>query len=186
MEDMSKQGDHHQKADRTKSVTKAKRSTRAAANPENKKRNYKPGPGRPKGSTVQESGLTPNQEKIAQQMIEAELDTGLWPASVKELSEATGQPAHKIRELLKRTDFQTYLLKLLELEGVVLEGAFWRGLALGLQSADVKVLELYARMTGKIKPLQKESKVEVTIKGADGLQLPEYVDAEVVEETFND
>jgi hypothetical protein len=185
METVTKQ-DHHASQDRSKSKSKAPRSTRAAANPEAKKKGYKAGPGRPKGSTIQESGLTPNQEKIAQDILEAELKNGLWPASVKELVEATGKSSKTIRDLLRRDDFQAYLFKLLELEGLMLEGAFWRGLALGLQTGDVKVLELYARMTGKIKPVQKETKVEVQIKGVEGVQLPEYtgdvIDAEVVEE----
>ncbi len=92
-----------------------------------------------------------------------------------------------VRDLLRRKTFQDYLFELLKLEGLVLEGAFWRGLALGLSVGDPKVLELYAKMTGKITK-QSETKLLVEIKGIDGApgsldwSDSEIVDAEVVED----
>lgn len=171
-----------------KSKTKAARSVRKATR---KKGNYKPGPGRPKGSKKDpETGLTPNQMDIAQQMLEAELSSGLFPSTVREVADVTGKDPATIRNLLKRKEFQAYLFKLLELEGVVLEGAFWRSMALGLQAGEPKVMDLYAKMTGKITK-QEEKKVEVVISAPDGqaMALPHYegdaqeeiVDAEVIE-----
>ena len=51
-----------------KAPTSVKKATR-------KKGNYKPGPGRPPGSKVDETGLTPNQKGIARKMLEAELES---------------------------------------------------------------------------------------------------------------
>ena len=83
-------------------------------------------------------------------MLEAELKNKLFPATVREVSDVTGKDPATIRNLLKKPEFQAYLFQLLELEGVVLEGAFWRSMALGLQVGDSKVMQLYAQMTGKI------------------------------------
>ena len=166
------------------SDTVAPRKSRRAVNP---KKVRDAGPGRPKGSSISKiTGLTPNQESIAEAIVGAELKSGLWPSSVKEICEVTGKHPPAIRSLLRRKDFQAYLLSLLELEGIVIEGSFWRGMALGLQAADPKVLDLYARMTGKIQPVKKETLVEVVIKSPDGkLALPEYTD-EVIEGTIVD
>lgn len=166
-----------------KTNSKAARSVRKATR---KKGNYKAGPGRPLGSRKDETGLTPNQKSIAHQMLEAELASGLFPATVREVAETTGKDPQKIRLLLKKPEFQAYLFKLLELEGVVLEGAFWRSMALGLQAGDSKVMQLYANMTGKIQK-QEDKKVEVVITAPEGhtLALPVYEgDAEeaIVEE----
>ena len=138
-----------------KTKKKAARSVRKATR---KKIKHKAGPGRPVGSKVSKTtGLTPNQEGIAHKMLEAELQSGLFPATVREVATVTGKDPTNIRKLLKRPEFQKYLFTLLELEGVVLEGAFWRSMALGLQVGDSKVMQLYAQMTGKIKK-QEEKK----------------------------
>lgn len=147
--------------------------------------------GRPKGSTVnRDTGLTKSQESIAHKMLSAELKTGVFPASVADVVKMTGRNPSTIRALLRKKEFQDYLAELLKAEGVVLEGAFWRGLALGMQVGDIKTLELYARMTGKIAPVKQEKKIEITVKSPDGLEaLPTYavdedgdiIDAEVVE-----
>ena len=164
----------------------APRDTRQQAYPKKKKRKRPAGPGRPKGSVVsKETGLTPNQERIAHKMLEAELDSGLFPTSVGQVAKVAGSQPEYIRILLAKKEFQAYVFKLLELEGVILEGAFWRGLALGLSVGDSKVLELYAKMTGKI-TAKTESKIEVIIKGVDGTQAldwgDEIIEVEVIED----
>ncbi len=165
-----------------KAPTSVKKATR-------KKGNYKPGPGRPPGSKVDETGLTPNQKGIARKMLEAELESGMFPATVREVVEVTGKTPQTIRGLLKRKDFQEYLWSLLEDEQIILEPAFWRSMALGLQVGDQKVMDLYARITGKIQK-REEKKVEVTIVAPTGqpAHLPIYegdagevVDAEVID-----
>ena len=166
-----------------KAPTSAKKATRKSGK-------YKAGPGRPLGSKVDETGLTPNQKGIARKMLEAELKSGLFPATVREVVEVTGKTAQTIRELLRREDFQKYLFSLLADEQVILEPAFWRAMALGLQVGDQKVMDLYARITGKIQK-REEKKVEVTIIAPTGNtpSLPHYEgdagevveDAEVVE-----
>ena len=153
-----------------------------------KKRKTKAGPGRPKGSILLESGLTPTQEAVAEAIVDAEMKDGLWPASVKDIVAVTGRTSQYVRKLLKRDDFQQHLNSLLKIEGVILEGSFVRGIQLGLQVGDPKVLDLYARMTGKIHPVKKETKVEVVVTSPDGqTALPEYpadevIEAEVVDE----
>jgi len=170
-----------------KSVKKAARSAKATK-PTRKKGNWKAGPGRPLGSKKDEFGMTPNQRSVAHAMLEAELKSGLFPATVREVADVTGKDPESIRKLLKQPHFQAYLFHLLELEGVVLEGAFWRSMALGLQVGDAKVMGLYAQMTGKIKK-QEEKKVEVVIKAPDGqpVGLPQYpmevLEAEIVDES---
>lgn len=170
-----------------KTKKKAARSVRKATR---KKGNYKAGPGRPLGSKKDETGLTPNQKGIAQAMLEAELTSGMFPATVREVADVTGKDPKTVRNLLKRKEFQDYLFSLLELEGVVLEGAFWRSMALGLQVGDSKVMQLYANMTGKIEK-KEDKKIEVVITAPEGhtLALPVYegdaaeiVDAETVDE----
>lgn len=187
-EGKKRKGKHHTGREIAARDDKAPRDTRQQTNPKPKSKKRKAGPGRPKGSKLDpETRLTPNQMRIAEKMLSAELETGLFPASVSEVARVSGSDPGYIRDLLKRKEFQDYLFKLLELEGVVLEGAFWRGLALGLQVGDSKVLELYAKMTGKITN-RSESKIEVEIKGvgADGSiqpldwSDPDIVDAEVV------
>lgn len=154
-----------------------------------KKGNFKPGPGRPVGSKKDKTGLTPNQKNIARKMLEAELSNGMFPATVREVVEVTGKPAPAIRALLKRSDFQKYLWSLLEDEQIILEPAFWRSMALGLQVGDQKVMALYAQITGKIQR-REEKKVEViiTAPGGQPAVLPVYegdageiVEGEVVE-----
>lgn len=179
-----KKGTHHKSSNHRVRADQAPRKTRQQTNPKPKALKRKAGPGRPKGSVVNpETGLTPNQERIAEAMLAKELEDGLFPASVKDVAKITGSDPKYVRSLLKRKEFQDYLLKLLELEGVVLEGAFWRGMALGLQVGDSKVLELYARMTGKITN-KTETKIEVEIKSPDGKPaLPVYAEenGEVIE-----
>ncbi len=158
----------------------APRATRAITR---KNKQHGKSSGRKPGKIDPEWGLTPNQKRIARKMLEAELEDGLFPASVAAVAKVSGaQPAY-VRDLLKRKEFQAYLMHLLELEGVVLEGAFWRGLALGLQTGDVKVLELYARMTGKIDN-QKDTKVVIEVTSPDGqpaLPVYEVEEADIVE-----
>ena len=77
-----KKGKHHSELGAEARDDQAPRDTRQQTITKPKKKKRKAGPGRPKGSTLQASGLTPNQERIAQKMLEAELETGLFPASV--------------------------------------------------------------------------------------------------------
>lgn len=160
----------------------APRNSRQQANPTPKALKPKAGPGRPKGSTLDPQWrLTPNQMRIAEAMLDKELEDGIFPASVKDVSQLTGADPAYVRKLLKRKEFQDYLFELLKLEGVILEGAFWRGMALGLSVGDVKVLELYAKMTGKVVQKQ-EARLEITLKSPEGRALlPEYVDVEALE-----
>ena len=182
-----KTGKHHSGKEAVARDDQAPRDTRQQTITKAKKKKRKAGPGRPKGSTLQASGLTPNQERIAQKMLEAELESGLFPSSVAQVAKVTGSEPNYVRDLLRRKTFQDYLFELLKLEGIVLEGAFWRGLALGLSVGDSKVLELYAKMTGKITN-KSETKLEVVIKGIDGAPGSldwsdgEIVDVEVVED----
>ena len=167
-----------------KAPTSAKKAIR-----KKRKMKYKAGPGRPVGSAKDKTGLTPNQKGIARKMLEAELSNGMFPASVREVVEVTGTSASTIRKLLRRKDFQKYLWSLLEDEQIILEPAFWRSIALGLQVGDQKVMDLYARMTGKIQR-KEEKRIEVIITAPEGkiAHLPVYegdageiVEAEVVE-----
>lgn len=184
-----KKSSHLQRGAR-KSKTQSMRASRKQTRSKPEEQN-KPGPGRPKGSSIQPSGLTPNQESIAHQILDAELDNGLFPVSVAQLGRITRTDPKYLRRLLKRDDFQKYMTEILKTEGVVLEGAFWRGMALGLQIGDAKVLHLYASMTGKIKSEKSQAKLTIEIKSPDGMEaLPRYsidsdgdiVDAEVVED----
>lgn len=185
----SHKGQQHRGKGESARDDQAPRDTRQQAYPKPKAKKRKAGPGRPKGSVVsKETGLTPNQERIAEKMLGAELESGLFPASVSQVAQLTGSDPKYVRDLLRRKEFQDYLFKLLELEGVVLEGAFWRGLALGLSVGDSKVLELYAKMTGKI-TARTESKIEVVVKGVEGAPVldwrddPNIIDVEPVEES---
>ena len=174
-----------------KAARATRKQTRATEDDQAEAKAIKPGPGRPKGSTIQPSGLTPNQERIAHDILDVELKDGIFPASVAQLGRATATDPKVIRALLRREDFQKYMADLLKTEGVVLEGAFWRGMALGLQVGDPKVLDLYARMSGKIKQEKAQAKLTIEIKSPDGqAALPMYtldeegdiVDAELVGE----
>lgn len=146
--------------------------------------------GRPKGSTVNKAtGLTDNQERIARALLDAELKSGLWPTSTRELAEITGEDQNYVRRLLRKPKFQEHLMKLLELEGVILEQAFWRSLAFGLSVGDPKVMELYAKITGKTID-RSEKKVTVEVLSPDGKPaLPVWaqdedgdtIDAEIIE-----
>lgn len=150
------------------------------------KKKHPAGPGRPKGSTLDKTWrLTPNQMKVAEVIIDAGMNEGLFPSSVVDVVKLTGRTSRYVRDLLKREDFQAYFNWLLSTEGVILEGAFWRGMALGLSVGDVKVLELYARMTGKIAAAKKDTKIEITVKSPDGAPaLPAYtkdiIEAEII------
>jgi hypothetical protein len=184
----AKKGTHHKSSNHTVRKDQAPRKTRQQTNTMPRSKKGKAGPGRPKGSVVsKETGLTPNQERIAEAMLSKELEDGIFPASVGDIAKLTGSDPKYVRDLLKRPEFQSYLLSLLELEGVVLEGAFWRGMALGLQVGDSKVLELYAKMTGKITN-RTESKIEVEVV-APGHSTPvlawddggEIVEADIIE-----
>lgn len=176
-----KKGRHHQGNEVPARDDKAPRKTRQQTDTRQKTKKRKAGPGRPKGSIVsQETGLTPNQERVAEKMLEAELESGLFPSSVAQVAKVSNSDPKYVRELLKKEAFQKYVMKLLELEGVVLEGAFWRGMALGLSVGDSKVLELYAKMTGKITN-KTETKIEVEIKGTEGAPKLDWVDSEVID-----
>ncbi len=144
------------------------------------------GPGRPKGSTLDKTWkLTPNQMRVAEKIVSATLDSdhgGIFPTTASQLSKLTGLKARTVRDLLKRADFQAYFQHLLSADGVILEGAFWRSMALGLSIGDIKTMELYARITGKIQGAGKDAKIEITVKSPDGiLALPEYTEATVIE-----
>jgi hypothetical protein len=179
-------------AHQTGSSIKPKRSTRKQTNTEKKKWNGQEGggPGRPPGKVDPEFGLTANQMKIAEKMIEAENENGFFPGSISELARSVGKDRHVVRDLLRREDFQRYLNYLLVQDGVMLELSFWRGMAIGLQAGDSKVLDLYAKMTGKIqKNAAPKLQVEIVAPDGERLALPTYseeemeiVDAEVIED----
>lgn len=128
--------------------------------------------------------LTPRQMEIAEAMVQAKSKKG-FPTSVAELARQLDADDKYIRGLLKRETFQAYLNYLLAMDGIVLETAFWKGMQLGLQVGDPKVLSLYATMTGKIQK-QEAPKVVVEIRSPDQqLALPRYEDvedAEVIED----
>ncbi len=151
------------------------------------KKKHPAGPGRPPGSTLDKTWkLTPNQMAVADAIIDAGMDEGLFPSSVNDVVKITGRTSRYVRDLLRRDDFQAYFNWLLSTEGVILEGAFWRGMALGLSVGDVKVLELYARMTGKITVgIKKDTHLTITVKSPDGAPaLPAYtkdiIEAEII------
>ena len=174
----------HNKAAEAGTDQKAPRKSRKTVP---RKRQRAAGPGRPKGSIILESGLTEAQEEVAQAIVDAEMKDGLWPSSVKDIVAVTGRTGQYVRQLMKRDSFQAHLASLLKMEGVILEGSFVRGIALGLQVGDPKVLELYAKMTGKIQPVKKETKVTVEVLSPDGQSaLPEYatdvVEGEILDE----
>lgn len=148
----------------------------------------KPGPGRPKGSKPHpEWGLTPSQMGVAEKIIEASIDGGIFPSSVADLAKLTGIRGDRLRPLLKRDDFQRYFNHLLAVDSIMLEGAFWRSMALGLSVGDVKVMELYARISGKIAATKKDTKVEIVVISPEGAPaLPAYtkdvIEATVIED----
>lgn len=180
-----------------KKTKQAKRATRKLTNPEGEEKRLwngqeGGGPGRPPGSTQKNKwGLTPGQMQTAERIIDVTNKDGLFPASVAQLARAIKEEPKRVRDLLRREKFQAYLNHLLLEEGIMLEVAFWRGMQLGLQVGDARVLHLYAQMTGKI--AKKESaKLEVHIVSPDGstLSIPQYtndenddiVDAEVIDD----
>lgn len=178
----------HKKSD----GTKAERATRKQTV---KKKKFSGmdggGPGRPKGSTLdKEWKLTPRQMEIAELMMEVETNDGFFPKSVTELANAIKTDRTYVRELLRREDFQRYVNHLLLSDGIMLEMSFWRGMQLGLQAGDSKVLHLYAQMTGKItKKDAPQLKVEIVSSDGSRLALPIYeeeekriIDVDVVEE----
>ena len=62
----------------------------------------------------------------------------------------------------------------------MLEMSFWRGMQLGLQVGDARVLHLYAQMTGKIhKSEQPTLQVQIVSPGGETLAIPQYTDGEV-------
>lgn len=143
----------------------------------------KGGPGRPKGSTLDKVWkLTPRQMEIAQKIIDVEGEGGLFPARVTELADKVGADRMYVRKLLRREDFQRYLNHLLLQDGIMLEISFWRGMQLGLQVGDARVLDLYARMTGKIaKQEAPVLKVELVAPDGSVTSLPAYTDSEIEE-----
>ncbi len=153
------------------------------------------GPGRPKGSTLDKVWkLTPRQMEIAELMMEVETRDGFFPSSVTELAKEINTDRTYVRDLLRREDFQRYINHLLISDGIMLEMSFWRGMSLGLQVGDAKVLQLYAQMTGKIsKKETPQLKVELVSPDGTRLALPMYeaeddtiIDADVVEEDDDD
>lgn len=136
------------------------------------------GPGRPKGSTLDKQwGLTPRQMEIAELMMEVETNDGFFPKSVTELAKAIKADRTYVRELLRRDDFQKYINHLLVADGIMLEMSFWRGMQLGLQVGDSKVLQLYAQMTGKIaKKEAPQLKVQLVSPDGSTVALPLYED----------
>lgn len=164
--------------------TGAKKVTRATRKQTGEKQKFSgmdgAGPGRPKGSTLdKEWKLTPKQMKIAEDMMEVETSDGFFPSSVAELARKIGANRAYVRDLLRREDFQRYVNYLLNTDNIRLEMSFWRGMALGLQVGDSKVLHLYAQMTGKIER-SKASNIKVELVSPDGtrLALPMYEEAE--------
>lgn len=170
---------------------KKPRATRKQTNVEKRKWNGQEGggPGRPKGSALDETWkLTPRQMAMAQAVVEATVENGLFPSSIAELARAIGHNKDYLRKMLLRDDFHAYMNHLLIADGVMLEVSFWRGMAVGMQAGDAKVLHLYAQMTGKVQ--KKEApKLKVEIITPEGRQaLPVYEDdgeiedAEVIED----
>ena len=148
------------------------------------------GPGRPKGSTLDKQwGLTPRQMEIAELMMEVETTDGFFPGSVTALAKEIGADRTYVRELLRRDDFQKYINHLLLSDGIMLEMSFWRGMQLGLQVGDSKVLQLYAQMTGKIaKKEAPQLKVQLVSPDGSTVALPLYeeeediIDVDAIEE----
>ncbi len=151
------------------------------------------GPGRPKGSTLDKVWkLTPRQMEIGELMMDVENSDGFFPSSVTELAKKIGADRTYVRDLLRRQDFQNYLNHLLLADGMMLELSFWRGMSLGLQVGDAKVLQLFAQMTGKIAKNEAPN-VTVELVSPDGsrVALPMYEeediqDADIVEEDDSD
>lgn len=164
---------------------KPKRATRKLTNPEGEeKRKWNGqeggGPGRPPGSTQKNKwGLTPSQMKTAEKIIAATNKDGLFPASVQQLARAIKEEPKRVRDLLRRENFHAYMTHLLLEEGIMLEVAFWRGMQLGLQVGDARVLHLYAQMTGKIqKNAQPTLQVQIVSPDGETLAIPQYTDTE--------
>jgi len=139
------------------------------------------GPGRPKGSTLDKVwGLTPRQMDIAERIIHVNTESGLFPHNATELADKVGADRRYVQRLLRRADFQKYLTFLLLQDGIMLEMSFWRGMQLGLSVGDSKVLDLYARMTGKIAKNEATSlKVELVSPDGTRMALPTYSDDEI-------
>lgn len=183
---MPKKESAHQK---TKGVVKKPRATRKQTNVEKRRWNGQEGggPGRPKGSTLDKKWkLTPGQMSMARAIVEASVQGGLFPGSVAELSRAIGFKKEYVRKMLLREDFHAYINHLLISEGIMLEVSFWRGMAIGMQAGDPRVLQLYAQMTGKIQKKEAPKlRVEIVSPEGERTALPVYEDiedAEVIEE----
>lgn len=171
------------------SKTKSPRGSRRIINPEGGrvKRTSK-NAGRAKGSKLDPKWkLTEYQMEIAQATLEATNRNGLFPASVSELARIIGADPMYVRNLLRNEKFQAYINHILVSDGIMLEMSFWRGMQLGLQVGDAKVLQLYANITGKI--AKKEApNIKITLLGPKGeeMALPMYRDPEVEEEDIED
>lgn len=146
--------------------------------------------GRPKGSVVDKRwGLTAGQMILAQTILDVETTDGFFPSSITELARKTKTDRHYLREMLRREKFQRYLNHLMTTDGIMLEISFWRGMQLGLQVGDPKVLQLYANITGKVQKREMPVvKVKLVGPGGEEFALPMYtddpnvIDAEVIEE----
>jgi len=139
------------------------------------------GPGRPKGSVIHKKwGLTPYQMEIARKMIEATNKDGLFPSNISQLADFVGAERKYVRNLLRRDNFHAYLTHLLLQQGIWMEVSFWRGMQMGLQVGDPKVLQLYAQMTGKIAK-QEAPILKVELISPDGSRqaLPAYTDDDI-------
>lgn len=169
----------------TRSKSKSPRGTRRTINPDGArvKRSSK-NAGRPKGTTLDPVWkLTEYQMEIAQATLEATNRHGLFPASIAELARSIGADTMYVRNLLRNEKFQAYINHILVSDGIMLEMSFWRGMQLGLQAGDPKVLHLYATITGKI--AKKEApNIKITLLGPKGeeMALPMYRDQEESED----
>ena len=142
------------------------------------------GPGRPKGSSPDPKyGLTPNQMDLAERILKAEMEEGMFPVSISQLAKSVKVETRKLRDLMQREGFQKYMNDLLRSDGYVVESTFWRSLALGVQVGDVRCLELYAKITGKLSTGKGSGKLTVEIKAPDGMAaLPKFEADEEIEE----
>lgn len=177
-----------------KTIKRAPKATRKQTNSEGRKWNGQEGggPGRPKGSTLDPRWkLTPNQMDLAERILTVETDDGFFPASIAELAHKVGSDRQYVREMLRRDNFQAYINHMLLSDGIMLEMSFWRGMQLGLQVGDPKVLQLYANMTGKITKREMPTiKVELIAPDGSRQSLPMYtddiIDAEIIEDEIDE
>jgi hypothetical protein len=116
----------------------------------------------------------------AQKIIDATNKDGLFPSSVQQLARTIKEDPKRVRDLMRRTNFQEYLNHLLLQDGIMLEMSFWRGMQLGLQVGDARVLHLYAQMTGKIhKSDQATLQVQIVSPDGETLAIPQYTDEQI-------